>query len=226
MNIPKAAGEWWGGRLRACRPARGWMQCRGCVLTMSAYVRVCLCALVHSNSMWTVSGLVLRAWGGPARFLRFCGCACSLPHCSRAPCRAARVFSIPSDLQGAVRVHAAVEGSPARQIGHAEPLCCSAVSGRGGLRVGSLACGPLSRRPPLCCTWAQQALDAPAHGVLEMPTGTGKTVTLLSLITSYQLAHPDTTGKLIYCEWALLAVPPWVKCTHVLLGARAGLRSG
>jgi Rad3-related DNA helicase len=32
----------------------------------------------------------------------------------------------------------------------------------------------------------------------QMPTGTGKTVTLLSLITSYQLAHPEV-GKLIYC---------------------------
>jgi len=31
-----------------------------------------------------------------------------------------------------------------------------------------------------------------------MPTGTGKTITLLSLITSYQLAHPDV-GKLVYC---------------------------
>ena len=33
---------------------------------------------------------------------------------------------------------------------------------------------------------------------LQMPTGTGKTITLLSLITSYQLAHPEV-GKLIYC---------------------------
>ena len=31
-----------------------------------------------------------------------------------------------------------------------------------------------------------------------MPTGTGKTITLLALITSYQLAHPEC-GKLIYC---------------------------
>ena len=31
-----------------------------------------------------------------------------------------------------------------------------------------------------------------------MPTGTGKTITLLSLITSYQLAHPEI-GKLVYC---------------------------
>lgn len=31
-----------------------------------------------------------------------------------------------------------------------------------------------------------------------MPTGTGKTITLLSLITSYQLQHSEV-GKLIYC---------------------------
>jgi hypothetical protein len=31
-----------------------------------------------------------------------------------------------------------------------------------------------------------------------MPTGTGKTITLLSLITSYQLEHPEV-GKLVYC---------------------------
>ena len=31
-----------------------------------------------------------------------------------------------------------------------------------------------------------------------MPTGTGKTITLLSLITSYQLQHPEV-GKLVYC---------------------------
>ena len=33
---------------------------------------------------------------------------------------------------------------------------------------------------------------------MQMPTGTGKTITLLSLITSYQLAHPEV-GKLVYC---------------------------
>jgi Rad3-related DNA helicase len=34
--------------------------------------------------------------------------------------------------------------------------------------------------------------------LLEMPTGTGKTVCLLSLITSYQFANPSA-GKLVYC---------------------------
>ena len=43
--------------------------------------------------------------------------------------------------------------------------------------------------------------------MLEMPTGTGKTVTLLSFITSYQHAKPDT-GKLIYCT---RTVPEMVK---------------
>jgi DNA excision repair protein ERCC-2 len=33
---------------------------------------------------------------------------------------------------------------------------------------------------------------------LQMPTGTGKTITLLSLVTAYQRAHPEL-GKLIYC---------------------------
>ena len=44
----------------------------------------------------------------------------------------------------------------------------------------------------------KQSLDAGGHCLLEMPTGTGKTVCLLSLITSYQLANPSA-GKLIYC---------------------------
>jgi len=44
----------------------------------------------------------------------------------------------------------------------------------------------------------KRALDAKGHCCIEMPTGTGKTITLLSLITSYQLAHPEV-GKLVYC---------------------------
>ncbi len=45
----------------------------------------------------------------------------------------------------------------------------------------------------------KRVLDAKGPGLLEMPSGTGKTVTLLSLITSYQRAHPEV-GKLVYCS--------------------------
>lgn len=44
----------------------------------------------------------------------------------------------------------------------------------------------------------RMCLTMQGHGLLEMPTGTGKTISLLSLITSYQLAHPEV-GKLVYC---------------------------
>ncbi|GIX65786.1 DNA excision-repair helicase [Babesia caballi] len=44
----------------------------------------------------------------------------------------------------------------------------------------------------------KSTLDAQGHAVLEMPTGTGKTVALFSLITSYQLARPEI-GRMIYC---------------------------
>ncbi|KAA3475002.1 DNA repair helicase UVH6 [Gossypium australe] len=45
----------------------------------------------------------------------------------------------------------------------------------------------------------KRALDAKGHCLLEMPTGTGKTIALLSLITSYSLSKPQTPIKLIYC---------------------------
>lgn len=54
----------------------------------------------------------------------------------------------------------------------------------------------------------KQAIDAKGHAVLEMPTGTGKTVCLLSLIISYKFQFPKT-GKLIYCT---RTVPEMVKC--------------
>ena len=37
----------------------------------------------------------------------------------------------------------------------------------------------------------KRTLDAKGHGLIEMPTGTGKTVCVLALVTSYQLAHPE-----------------------------------
>ncbi|XP_021279539.1 DNA repair helicase XPD [Herrania umbratica] len=45
----------------------------------------------------------------------------------------------------------------------------------------------------------KRALDARGHCLLEMPTGTGKTIALLSLITSYSLSKPQSPIKLIYC---------------------------
>lgn len=44
----------------------------------------------------------------------------------------------------------------------------------------------------------KRTLDARGHSILEMPTGTGKTVTLLSFILSYQLYRPEL-AKLVYC---------------------------
>lgn len=54
----------------------------------------------------------------------------------------------------------------------------------------------------------KKAIDDKGHVVLEMPTGTGKTVCLISLITSYQYQYPQT-GKLIYCT---RTVPEMYKC--------------
>ncbi|KAJ9543229.1 hypothetical protein OSB04_022936 [Centaurea solstitialis] len=45
----------------------------------------------------------------------------------------------------------------------------------------------------------KRALDAKGHCLLEMPTGTGKTIALLSLITSYTLSKPSNPVKLLYC---------------------------
>lgn len=48
-------------------------------------------------------------------------------------------------------------------------------------------------------TEIKRALDKGSHSILEMPTGTGKTVCLLSIFTAYIQFHPDRYNKLIYC---------------------------
>eukprot|EP00124_Ichthyophonus_hoferi_P004383 Ihof_evm1s474 gene=Ihof_evmTU1s474 len=45
----------------------------------------------------------------------------------------------------------------------------------------------------------KRTLDARGHCLLEMPSGTGKTITLLALIVAYQRANPKM-GKLVYCS--------------------------
>lgn len=56
----------------------------------------------------------------------------------------------------------------------------------------------------------KQTLDAKGHCLLEMPTGTGKTVCLIALITAYQYQRPEI-GKFIYCT---RTVPEMVKCVE------------
>ncbi|KAG1453914.1 hypothetical protein G6F55_007887 [Rhizopus delemar] len=46
----------------------------------------------------------------------------------------------------------------------------------------------------------KRSLDAEGHCVLEMPSGTGKTVSLLSLIVAYQMQYPEKHRKLVYCS--------------------------
>lgn len=46
----------------------------------------------------------------------------------------------------------------------------------------------------------KRTLDAKGHCLLEMPSGTGKTISLLSLIVAYILAKPLELSKLIYCS--------------------------
>lgn len=54
-----------------------------------------------------------------------------------------------------------------------------------------------------------ETLDAGGHCVLEMPSGTGKTVSLLSLIVAYQQYYPEHR-KLIYCSRRFILL----QCKH------------
>lgn len=47
-------------------------------------------------------------------------------------------------------------------------------------------------------TTLKRALDSQGHALIEMPTGTGKTICLLALLTSY-LSNRTKYKKLIYC---------------------------
>ncbi|KAF5843023.1 DNA repair helicase [Dunaliella salina] len=60
---------------------------------------------------------------------------------------------------------------------------------------------------------------------MQMPTGTGKTITLLSLITSYQLAHPEV-GKLVYCTRTVPEMEKVLAELHELITYRARYTGG
>ena len=45
----------------------------------------------------------------------------------------------------------------------------------------------------------KRVLDGGGHGLFEMPSGTGKTVTILSLVVAYLRRHPSRYRRLVYC---------------------------
>ncbi|MFH4975571.1 hypothetical protein AB6A40_002280 [Gnathostoma spinigerum] len=65
----------------------------------------------------------------------------------------------------------------------------------------------------LYMTELKKALDAQGHALLEMPSGTGKTVSLLSLVLAYMLKFPDRLDKLVYCS---RTIPEIEKCVEEL----------
>lgn len=46
----------------------------------------------------------------------------------------------------------------------------------------------------------KRGIDAKGHCLIEMPSGTGKTATILSLVVAYMIEHPQLIRKLIYCS--------------------------
>ncbi|PYI11854.1 DNA repair helicase [Aspergillus sclerotiicarbonarius CBS 121057] len=66
----------------------------------------------------------------------------------------------------------------------------------------------------------KKTLDAGGHCVLEMPSGTGKTVSLLSLIVAYQQHYPEHR-KLIYCSRTMSEIEKALAELQALMKFRA-----
>lgn len=66
----------------------------------------------------------------------------------------------------------------------------------------------------------KRTLDAGGHCVLEMPSGTGKTVSLLSLIVAYQQHYPEHR-KLIYCSRTMSEIEKALAELRALMKYRA-----
>ena len=83
---------------------------------------------------------------------------------------------------------------------HARKQRARTTTGEGALAVHSSSSTRALRCVGGSCSSDMSKLKSTLHGghcLLEMPTGTGKTVSLLSLILSFQYADP-TMGKLVY----------------------------
>src|SRR5262249_17765909 len=65
----------------------------------------------------------------------------------------------------------------------------------------------------------KRTLDAKGHCMLEMPSGTGKTVTLLSLIVAYKQKNPQT-GKLVYCSRTVGEIEKTLEELKAVMAAR------
>jgi DNA excision repair protein ERCC-2 len=70
----------------------------------------------------------------------------------------------------------------------------------------------------------KRTIDARGQGLLEMPTGTGKTVAVLALICAYQAAHPEI-GKLIFCTRTVPEMTKALKELRVIYEYRSSMIS-
>lgn len=57
----------------------------------------------------------------------------------------------------------------------------------------------------------KKTLDAPGHAILEMPTGTGKTVCLLSLLTAYLLSSKRYKRVTFHLFSSSIAPEQWLR---------------
>lgn len=69
----------------------------------------------------------------------------------------------------------------------------------------------------------KRTLDERGQGLLEMPTGTGKTVAVLSLILAYQHTYPEKTGKLVFCTRTVPEMTKALRELRTIVEFREGL---
>src|SRR3989338_11075290 len=69
----------------------------------------------------------------------------------------------------------------------------------------------------------KKSLDSGGQCVLEMPSGTGKTISLLALVLSYKASFPSQLSKIIYCSRTLPEIDKVVEELRRLISFRAHL---